>query len=200
MIHPNTELRYINEEIGYGVFATEFIPKGTITWTLDDLDQILSPDYVASLDEHRKKVILKYSYRNQHGQYVYCWDNGKFVNHSFHANCMGTAYECEVAIRDIYPGEQLTDEYGTLNIEEPFECFAEEGTDRKLVMPDDLLHFSDQWDQQVLEAFKFLNHVEQPLLHLVQADFQEQIQAVIQGKIPLNSIKNIYCDNELKIR
>ena len=28
MIHPDTELRYINEVFGYGVFATSFIPKG----------------------------------------------------------------------------------------------------------------------------------------------------------------------------
>lgn len=32
MIHPDTELRFINPEIGYGVFATQFIPRGTITW------------------------------------------------------------------------------------------------------------------------------------------------------------------------
>lgn len=198
MIHPHTELRYINDEIGLGVFATKFIPKGTITWALDDLDQILEPSCVSALDDDRKNIILKYSYRNQFGQYVLCWDNGKFVNHSFHANCLGTAYEIEIAVRDILPGEQLTDDYGTLNVEAPFKCYPEEGTDRILVMPDDLLHFHKEWDEQVLKAFTSFAHVEQPLLHLVKRDFLRQIQEVIGGKRPLDSIKNIYYDNKQK--
>jgi hypothetical protein len=41
MIHPWTELRFINDSIGYGVFATQFIPKGTIVWALDDLGPTL---------------------------------------------------------------------------------------------------------------------------------------------------------------
>ena len=40
MIHPDTELRYVNDAIGYGVFATRHIPCGTITWVRDHLDQI----------------------------------------------------------------------------------------------------------------------------------------------------------------
>lgn len=39
MIHPHTELKHINNEVGYGVVATKFIPAGTITWVLDKLDQ-----------------------------------------------------------------------------------------------------------------------------------------------------------------
>ncbi len=31
VIHPHTKLQYVNENIDFGVFATEFIPKGTIT-------------------------------------------------------------------------------------------------------------------------------------------------------------------------
>lgn len=38
MIHPDTELRFINEKIGYGVVALKLIPRGTITWALDKLD------------------------------------------------------------------------------------------------------------------------------------------------------------------
>ena len=32
MIHPDTELRFISDEVGYGVFATALIGRGTITW------------------------------------------------------------------------------------------------------------------------------------------------------------------------
>ena len=39
MLHPHTELRHINQALGYGVVATRLIPRGTIIWVLDKLDQ-----------------------------------------------------------------------------------------------------------------------------------------------------------------
>ncbi|KAB2333089.1 SET domain-containing protein [Cytobacillus depressus] len=198
MIHPHTELRFINEQIGFGVFATEFIPKGTITWALDDLDQILEPNYVKNLDKSRKELIKKYSYRNQEGKYILCWDLGRYVNHSFHANCMGTAYEFEVAVRDIYPGEQLTDDYGSLNVDEPFECILEDGTDRKKVYPDDLLNYSEEWDQKVIEAFEHLYEVKQPLMHLIRSEFMEKVDMIATKQVLLDSIKCIYYDRSLE--
>lgn len=196
MMHPHTELRYINDQIGFGVFATQFIPKGTLTWALDDLDQLLDPAQVQALDDERKKLVLKYSYRNQHGQYILCWDNGRFVNHSFHANCMGTAYEVEIAVRDIYPGEQLTDDYGTLNVDEPFDCIPEEGTERVRVMPGDLIRYADVWDAQALDAFGSYNAVAQPLAHLICPEFQEKIRLAAEQHILVDSIRNIYLNRD----
>ncbi|NOU96438.1 SET domain-containing protein-lysine N-methyltransferase [Paenibacillus sp. LMG 31456] len=194
MMHPHTELRYIDELIGFGVFATQFIPKGTLTWALDDLDQILDPEVVDALDDDRKKLVLKYSYRNQNGKFILCWDNGRYVNHSFHANCIGTAYEVEIAIRDIYPGEQLTDDYGSLNVDEPFDCLPEEGTDRSRVMPGDLLQFADLWDAQALEAFRHYNEVEQPLAPLIRPEFRDKVEIASRQNILLDSIREIYFD------
>ena len=50
MIHPDTELRFINDKIGYGVVATKFIPKGTITWVLDKVDRFFTPSQVIQMD------------------------------------------------------------------------------------------------------------------------------------------------------
>lgn len=194
MIHPHTELRYIDEKIGFGVFATKFIPKGTIVWALDPFDQILQPSVLEQIDPYRKAMIQKYAYRNEKGQYVLCWDLGRYVNHSFHANCMGTAYNCEIAIRDIQPGEQLTDDYGTLNVEEPFECIREEGTERQIVYPDDLLKYYKQWDHQVINALAFLEQVEQPLLHLIRPHHLEKMKKAAKEKILPDSIKSIFFD------
>lgn len=194
MIHPSTELRFINEKIGFGVFATKFIPKGTIVWALDQFDQIIQPSILNKIDPNRRAIIQKYAYRNEKGQYVLCWDLGRYVNHSFHANCIGTAYNCEVAIRDIYPGEQLTDDYGTLNIEEPFECIKEEGTNRQIVYPDDLLIYYKQWDQQVLDALTDFTQVEQPLLHLIDKEDLKKLKKAAAEKILPDSIKTIFFD------
>ena len=197
MIHPHTELRYINEQMGFGVFATQFIPKGTITWALDELDQILEPNYLDTVDKYKGEIIKKYAYRNQDGKFILCWDLGRYVNHSFHANCMGTAYEFEIAIRDIYPGEQLTDDYGTLNIDEPFECISEEGTERKIVYPDDLLTYYEEWDQQVLSALQHVYEVEQQLFHLLRPEFVGKVKNVVTEQVLTDSIQTIYYNRDV---
>jgi len=196
MMHPDTELRYINEEIGYGVFATKFIPKGTIVWAQDDLDQVLDPSYVERLDPLRKQDVLKYSFKNQHGQYILCWDKSRYVNHSFHATCVGTMYELELAARDIHPGEELTDDYGTLNLDEPFACMPEEGTTRSWVMPDDLLYYHQQWDESARAAFRHFDRVEQPLKHLIRHEHRGKIQAIVERRAEPDSILHLYCQKE----
>ena len=194
MLHPDTELGFIDPEIGVGVFATKLIPKGTIVWALDPLDQVLEPALVDSLDEQRRRLVLKHAYRDRYGKYVLCWDYGKFINHSFHANCMGTAYEIEIAVRDILPGDELTDDYGTLNVDEPFECQAEADTDRTCVMSDDLLHYSDEWDRLVLDAFGHYRSIEQPLAHLVQPEFRDALRVAVNQHVLLDSIRTTYYD------
>src|SRR5580704_17640144 len=171
MLHPATELRFIDDEIGFGVFASEPIPKGTVVWVLDDLDQVLEPEFVRSLDDVRRAMVLKYSYRNQHGRYVYCWDLARFVNHSFHPTMIPTAYDLEIAGRDIHPGEQLTDDYGALNLEEPCDCRPEAGTDRTQLYPEDIFRYADHWDAQALAALREFDHVVQPLAGLIDERF-----------------------------
>lgn len=109
---------------------------------------------------------------------------------------MSTAYEFEVAIRDINPGEQLTDDYGTLNIDEPFECILEEGTDRKKVFPNDLLYYHEEWDRKVIESFKHLYEVKQPLFDLIRKDYMEKVKIACNTHNLLDSIKTIYYNPE----
>ena len=196
MIHPDTELRYINEVFGYGVFATAFIPKGTITWALDDLDQILEHSFVSSLDDFRKPEVLKYSYRDRFGRYVLCWDNGKYVNHDFNANCIATAYEIELAGRDIYPGEELTDDYRTLNMDEPFHCLRGGNVQDNVVWPDDLTRIHEQLDQQAQEAFAQFNKVKQPLQFLIKKEYAEKIEKIVKQGEELDSILTTYFDRD----
>ncbi len=62
MIHPNTELKMVSPEMGIGVFATHFIPKGTITWAQDELDIVLSPQaikYLSNINQRLKNMLLE---------------------------------------------------------------------------------------------------------------------------------------------
>jgi len=83
MIHPHTELRFISNEIGHGVFATKLIPAGTITWVLDKLDRVFTSTEFQALDPVYQNILDYYTFRNNKGQYVLFWDNGRYVNRSF---------------------------------------------------------------------------------------------------------------------
>lgn len=192
MIHPHTELRFINDKVGYGVVATKLIPKGTITWALDKLDRIFTPEQVRAMDPLYQQVLDTYTYRNPEGNHILCWDNARFVNHSSNSNCVTTAYEFEIAIRDIYPGDQLTDDYGYLNLEEPFEAVPEEGTDRTTIYPDDLIRYYHIWDEGLLEAFPHLLQVDQPLFKILDIATREKAKRIAFGEEKMNSILSCY--------
>lgn len=191
MIHPHTELRFINDEIGYGVVAKQFIPKGTITWVLDKFDREFTPEQFDAMGDPYKQIIDIYAYRNNIGNYVLCWDNARFVNHSFNSNCLTTAYDFEIAVRDIHPGEQLTDDYGYLNISEPFKAMHE-GTRRKVVYPDDTLRYYKVWDKKIAGAFKHIPRLEQPLKNVLPTHTWDTVNEVINGNKELDSILNTY--------
>lgn len=192
MIHPNTELKFINREVGHGVVATEFIPAGTITWVLDKLDREFTPEECEKLDTLYQEILDTYTFRNNAGNLVLCWDHGRFVNHSFNSNCLTTAYDFEVAVRDIHPGEQLTDDYGYLNIAHPFRAM-DEGTRRKTVYPDDLLKYHRVWDKKLQKVFPNIPLLNQPLLHLLPKEIRDEVWGVAQGERPMESIlKNYY--------
>lgn len=191
MIHPKTELKLISKEIGYGVVATEFIPAGTITWALDKLDREFTPNDLQLMDPIYQNILDTYSYRNNKGNFVLCWDNGRYVNHSFNSNCLSTAYDFEIAIRDIEPGEQLTDDYGYLNIPHPFRG-VDEGTKRKVVYPNDLVKYYKVWDKKIEKVFSKIISVKQPLKVLIKDDLWNKIQIIADGKEQMNSILSNY--------
>jgi hypothetical protein len=191
MLHPSTELRFINSETGCGVVATERIPKGTVTWVQDRLDREFSPEEIKGFAEPYQEILNTYCFRNGAGRYVLCWDNARFMNHSFRPNCLASAYGLELAVRDILPGEELTNDYGHFNIIEPFRA-NDEKTRRKHVYPDDLLRYHKMWDRQLLSAFRRVTRVDQPLQKMVAPDVWETCQRVARGDEEMRSTLNLY--------
>lgn len=185
MLHPHTELRFVSEAIGYGVFATRLIPRGTITWVHDELDVVLSPARLASMPALYQGFVEKYGYTDGKGCTVLCWDNGRFVNHSCNASCRAAGFDFEIAVRDILPGEELTDDYGSLNASEPFACLCGEVSCRHWVGQGDFERYGPQWDALVGESFPDLGRVSQPLWELVRE--KDQVTAVLEGRLPLPS-------------
>lgn len=199
MIHPDTEIRFISKEKGYGVVATKLIPRGTITWVQDDLDQIFSRDQIAKLNPFIKKYLDTYSFTNKNGEMVLCWDHGKFVNHSFKPSCFSTPYDFEIAIRDIYPGEELTDDYGYLNVEKPFDVI-DEGTIRKTVYPDDILHFHEEWDTIIKENAPKVLEAEQSLMELIPEKTWKEFVNAVHNPNQMKSILECYYQPGIQVK
>ena len=168
MLHPHTELRFISPEIGYGVVATRPIPRGTITWARCDLDKAFTPRELADMGPEYQAILEKYCFRDARGDHILCWDLARFINHSCDATCLSPGYNFELAVRDIQPGEELTDDYGTLNLDTAFQCLCGSPKCRATVAPEDVLNQADAWDQKVRAAFPSLAQVDQPLWPFVR--------------------------------
>ncbi len=195
MMHPDTKLKWISEEIGFGVVTTKFIPKGTITWVQDEMDGIFPPDSPEYFNPLTRSLLEKYSFRNSKGEHILCWDIAKYVNHSFRSNCLSTAYNFEVAIRDIPKGEELTDDYGYLNLTESF-IPKDEGTERKVVEPDDILRCYKDWDLKLEKLFPVLENVDQPLMQLLSEEITKEISAICEGRSKMKSVRTLYFQPE----
>jgi len=193
MLHPDTELKYVSPEIGYGIFATALIPNGTITWVKDELDRIILKEDLKNLTPSNLENLLKYSYRNSLGDYVFCWDLTRYVNHSYRPNSILTPLGFEIAIRDILPGEEVTNDYGTLNIIESFECANGPTHERDLVCPDDLSRYFAVWDAQISSSFPNISKFPQPLNKFLTTQQTGDIDQILSGKMTMPSVlTNLY--------
>lgn len=108
---------------GLGVFADEFIPKGTTIWKFDPIiDRPITELEFSTLPKNIQDHVAHYSYKSD-GKYIYCGDDGRYFNHSDKPNTLGVesedGYGMTVAARDIQPGEEMTSDYN--EFDEDFE-------------------------------------------------------------------------------
>jgi hypothetical protein len=153
----------------------------------DELDQVFTAQRVASLGPIYSAVLGKYSFVNARGEYVLCWDLARYVNHSCAPTCLSAGYNFEMAARDIQPGEELTDDYATLNLEGGFECRCKALQCRGTIREADIYDHADRWDAVVREAFPLIARQPQPLWPLVEE--KEAVQAALHGAAEIASCK-----------
>jgi hypothetical protein len=156
-------LLLVSEQIGYGVFATERIPRGTVVWVLDDLDQRVDDVRAAAIVGPAREMLHRYTFLDSAGVRILCWDNAKYVNHHCEANCLSPGFQLEIAIRDIEAGEELTDDYGSLNLEDSFDCACGSRRCRGIIGPPDFESLAEQWDDALRAAVADVASVDQPL-------------------------------------
>jgi hypothetical protein len=187
MIHPDTELRLVSPEIGYGVFASRRIPEGTIVWVLDELDMVGTPELSSQLPEAYRPILERYVFIDGKGREILCWDFGRYINHSCDPTCISIGAICDVAARDILPGEELSYDYSLLNSIEQFECRCGLPQCRGKVTALEAPQITAAMDRQVLALLPLVSKLEQPLIPFMRADDRVRALDIVAGRLPLPS-------------
>jgi hypothetical protein len=108
---------------GVGLFAAEFISKGTPTWRFKPgFDLAVTQKDIDALLDVAQGAFKNYCYKsNLTGRYILCFDDARYFNHDENANCIeDPSYEIEgetgdIAARDIAEGEELTNNYAAFD-------------------------------------------------------------------------------------
>lgn len=100
---------------GIGLFADQFVPKGTVTWQYDpEIDLSITKQQLDALSPLSKDFFLFYTYFDQQRElYILPSDHLRFINHSVQEEKRNIAStpDQDVASRDIQPGEELFCDY-----------------------------------------------------------------------------------------
>ena len=98
---------------GIGLFADQFIPKGTITWEYHPkFDASFTEDDVKSMSEPSRNQFLHYSFVDKEsGKHVLCFDDQRFINHSKELANIDSTPHRDIAAKDINIGEEMICDY-----------------------------------------------------------------------------------------
>jgi len=105
---------------GIGLFAGEFIKKGTKIWEFTpNFDLKFTKQQVELFPTNIKEYMDMYAWLSKKTN-LYCFssDNGKFFNHSKDNNVQSYYFDDQeevitFALRDINPGEEIVDDYSS---------------------------------------------------------------------------------------
>ena len=194
MMHPHAELRRIDDRIGFGVFATRFIPRGTVVWCLCELDRVMTPAEIAAMPPLSRHQAERYRYRTASGDSVLCWDLARYINHACDPAMLGLGTDLEIAVRDIRPGEELTCDYGACNPVEVLACRCGQAGCRGHVGADDVLAWAGRWDQRVRATLPLVPTVAQPLRRFFRRP--DELAAIVAGLKAMPSLRECHFQDD----
>ena len=105
---------------GLGLFANQFIPKGTKIWIFaEGFDVELTEAQIEKLSPAAQKQVWKYAYRYPGTDtHLLCGDDSRFTNHSNDPNTR-CRDDHTYATRDIQSGEEITSDYAEFDVRYP---------------------------------------------------------------------------------
>lgn len=172
---------------------------GTIVYVKDEYEIMISQEEFANLKEPLRSIIDKYSYIDPEGYRIVSWDIAKYTNHCCDPNTISTGYGFEIAIRDIEPGEQITDEYGIFNLEHTLSLFCDNPLCRKEVKPEDFDLLYEEWDRKIIPALKRIPYVAQPLYSLLDKNTVSELEDFFRDNSLYKSVYNLKYKKPVKV-
>lgn len=103
----------LSDRHGIGLFAAQFIPKGTVTWEFSsELDIGYTQAQIELMSTPAREQFFKYAYFDKElEKYILCFDDQRYINHcSISPNILSTPRR-DIAGRDIREGEELLCDY-----------------------------------------------------------------------------------------
>jgi SET domain-containing protein len=179
---------YKNESLidGKGIFAGEFIPKGTIVYYYGSDDTYLSKNELQFLSEEKREQLFKYGVEDESGNWLVTDGD---ANHSCDANILSLFIDsqyCDIAVKDIHAGEEITIDYGLFYSSFPWNmtCKCHSSLCRKIVgsgIPVDT-ETQELWHSRISEAAGSIFDVKQKLF-FIEDERAKALTASIKSKI-----------------
>jgi hypothetical protein len=151
---------------GQGLFAKQFIPRGTIVF-FECAECIVTPKAVfQKLSPAQKEKLLFHAYTVKDGSVVMPCGDSKYMNHCCDSNILDTGKGFDIVVRDIQKGEEATYDYRVFYDKDwGFQCACGSpnccGTFRcQHPLPSGLRAL---WDKKLKPAQKMITKVPQPL-------------------------------------
>ena len=109
------------------------------------------------------------------------------MNHDDNSNTLTTGYGFEIAVRDIEPGEEITDDYRL------FSTYHDTTFKTPPHKIEDITPWSEkifkEWDRKVQEALKAIEKVEQPLKDFVDSQTYKQVLSFLEDNQNYRSVE-----------
>jgi hypothetical protein len=152
---------------GKGIFAGETISQGTIVFYCSIYDNYLSKKEFQSLSREEKDRLCKYGVEDESGNWIVTDGD---ANHSCDANILSLFVDglyCDIAIRDILIGEEITIDYGLFYSSFPWtmSCKCNSSKCRGVVGSGLSVdsHTQELWHSRISEAANRIFDVKQTL-------------------------------------
>ena len=159
------------DQKGKGLFAAQFVPRGTITGFQCEKCEILRGIDPEKMTQVEKGALFLRAYRIQDGSFVAPCDDSCYINHSCDASILDSGRGFDIAVRDIPKGEEATFDYRGFYDDLNMPCYCGSANCCKTVtcvhpVPEELTRF---WVKRVDAALERGSQVPQPLWDTLKA-------------------------------
>ena len=151
-----------------GLFATQFISKGTVDAFHCKKCETYSKKELAKLSKKELDFLIDHEIKGESGSYArVCDKRMMYDNHSCNANCLSSGKGFSIVVRDIKKGEEATADYRRYGEEVHFvggcKCGEKNCMGNTTFRPPASKKLQKIWDRKINAAIKLIPYVKQPL-------------------------------------